>query len=139
MRRFFTIALLTVLGSSLAGCGSDSGTNPTTASLAGTWNLTTVNGSPLPFTAQASNPKIEIMNDQIIAAAGGTFTETGNYRVTNAGVVSTVPFTDSGTWVVNGTAVSFRFSSDNSVGTGTVSGNTFTVAESGFSSVYVKQ
>jgi hypothetical protein len=138
MRRVLALLILLAAASGIA-CGGDSGTNPTQASLAGTWNLSTINGSPLPFTVQAASPKIEVLNDQIIAAAGGTFTETGNYRFTNAGVVSTQPFTDAGTWTLNGTAVSFHFNSDGSTGTGTVSGNTFTVAQSGFSSVYTKQ
>jgi Lipocalin-like domain len=137
MRRITAIALL-AMSSAVAGCGGDS-TAPTPASLAGTWNLSTINGSALPFTLQAANPKIEYLNEQIIASANGTFTQTANARFTNAGVVSTQPITDSGTWVLSGTAISFQFASDGSTGTGTLSGNTFTVAQSGFSFVYTKQ
>ena len=139
MRRLISLVGI-VLSLVVLACGGSDSTSPTPISLAGTWNLSTVNGSALPFTLQASNPKIELLNDQIIASAGGTFTETFNYRVTGStGQVTTEPGTDSGTWTVNGTAVSFRFASDGSTGTGTVSGNTFTVAQSGFSSVYIKQ
>jgi hypothetical protein len=118
----------------LVAC-SDS-TSPT--SIAGTYNLTSINGSGLPFILQASGPKIEILSDQIVANAGGTFSESGNYRVTNGTAVTTQIITDAGTYTVSGTAVTFLFSSDGSTGTGTLSGNTFTIAGNGFSSVYTK-
>jgi hypothetical protein len=135
MRRFLALALL--LAS--ASCSSDSSTNPTPESLAGTWNLSTVNGSGLPFLLQAANPKAELLNDQLIVSAAGTFTETGNLRFTDADGVVNVPFTDSGRWALDGTAVNFTFLSDGSSGTGTVSGNSFTLGAFGFSYVYVKQ
>lgn len=137
MRR--VTALLALALSSVVAChGSD--TTAPAASLAGTWNLTTVNGAPLPFTAQAANPKIEVLNDQIVGTAAGTFTENGSLRITDAtGAVSSQPIVDSGTWTGSGTAVSFRFDSDGSTGTGTITGNTFTVAGNGYSNVYIKQ
>jgi hypothetical protein len=88
---------------------------------------------------QAASPKIEYLNEQLIVSASGTFTQTGNARYTANGVVSTQALVDAGTYVLNGTAVTFRFNSDGSSGTGTVSGNTLTVAEGGFSEVYTKQ
>jgi hypothetical protein len=137
MRRFLALVATALALASANGCRSDS-TGPS-ASLAGTWNLNTINGSALPVTIQAAAPKIEVLNEQLIVAAGGTFTQTGNLRVTDAGQVTNVPYTDSGTWTINGTAATFRFNSDGSTGTGTISGNTFTVAGAGFSAVYVKQ
>jgi hypothetical protein len=139
VRRLFPYIALIAASVSFAGCGSDSTTAPTPASVAGTWNLTTINGSPLPFLVQASNPKIEYLNEQLIVSATGTFTQTANARFTNNGVVVTQPIADAGTYVLNGTAVSFRFNSDGSTGTGTVNGNTLTVANGGYSQVYVKQ
>jgi hypothetical protein len=134
MRRLVSILLVVAL----TACG-DSSTGPTRATLSGTYNLTSVNGSVLPFTAQASDPKVEILGDQIVADGGGLFTENGSYRVTDAGTVTTTPITDAGTYVITGTAVVFRFDSDGSTGTGTISGNTFTVADNGLSFVYTKQ
>jgi hypothetical protein len=135
MRRFLALALL--LAS--ASCSSDSSTNPTPESLAGTWNLSTVNGSSLPFLLQAANPKVELLDDQFIVSSAGTFTQTQNVRLTDASGVTNLPFTDSGTWTLNGTSVTFTFTSDGSSGTGTVSGNSFTFGGPGFPLVYVKQ
>jgi len=134
MRRFLAVIALVAL----SACGSDSSTG-ISGSIAGTYNLTSVNGSGLPFTLQASNPKIEILSDQLIINTGGTFTENGNFRITNGTSVTTQSLPDAGTYIQNGTAVSFVFQSDGSTGTGTISGNTLTVAQSGFSSVYTKQ
>ncbi len=133
-RLAFAIAIFT---SFAVACGGDS-TSPTQASVAGTWNLKTVNGSGLPFTLQAANPKIEYLNEQLIVSASGTFTQTANYRVTDNGVVSTQPIVDSGSYTLSGTAVTFRFNSDGSTGTGTVSSSNLTVAAGGYSLVYVK-
>jgi hypothetical protein len=136
MRRLLALALLIAS----ASCSSDKSTNPTTASLAGTWNLSTVNGNPLPFIVQTQDPKIEILNDQFIISADGTFTETWNARFTEAsGAVTPVPFTDSGTWSQNGTAVTFHFTSDGANGTGTLNGTSFTLGDVSFPLVYVRQ
>jgi hypothetical protein len=137
MRRMFVLAC-SFAAVALTACGSDGSTAPTPASVAGTWNLTTINGSPLPFVLQALDPKVEILSDQITASSNGTFSDTYQFRFTQGTTVTTQTATDVGTYTLNGTAVSFIFS-DGSSATGTISGNTITVAESGFSSVYKKQ
>jgi hypothetical protein len=135
MRKILALVALALV----ASCGGSDSTNPTNASIAGTWNLSTVNGAGLPFVFQASNPKIELLNDQIIASVAGTFTETYNIRFTSTtGQVTQEAGADAGTYTISGTAISFRYA-DGSSGTGTVSGNTFTFAFGGFSQVFVKQ
>ena len=121
----------------LAACSGDSSTG--TTSLAGTYDLTTVNGAALPFVIQASAPKVELMSDRIIVNVGNTFSESGSLRETDGSTVSLVPFTDGGTYAVSGTAVTFVYASNGSSGTGTVGSGTFTIAQDGASSVYVKQ
>ncbi|MFL5620937.1 MAG: lipocalin family protein [Gemmatimonadaceae bacterium] len=137
MRRIF-VTVCTLAIALLTGCGTDYGTAPTQASLAGTWNLTTVNGAPLPFIIQAANPKLEVLSDQYILLANGTFTETYQLRGTVGTDVSTQTFTDAGTYSVTGTAVNVRYSDGTGL-TGTVSGNTVTIAQSGASLVFTKQ
>jgi hypothetical protein len=137
MRRLLS---LVVLATALSACGSDSSTQPTQASVAGTWNLTSVNGVALPWLAQAADPKVEVLNDQLVLSANGTFTQSQNVRFTDATqVVTTQAFNDAGTYSLNGASATFRFNSDGSSGTGTISGNTLTVGETGFSFVYTKQ
>ena len=136
MRRMLAI-VSTAAAVLLAGCGSDNSTNPTQAQVAGTWNLTTVNGSPLPFTIQAT-PKIEVVSDQLVVSTNGTFTETTQTRTTNGTTVTNQTVPDGGTYSLNGTAATFIFN-DGSTGAGTVSGTTLIVAFPGVSLDYQKQ
>ena len=140
MRRML-VSVFTVATVLLSACGSDSSTNPTPTSIAGTWNLTTVNGAALPYLLQAAsgaNPKVEIISDQIVISANGTFTQSTQARITQGTTVSTSTLPDNGTYSLTGTAATFVFS-DGSAGTATVSNNTLTIAESGISLVYIKQ
>jgi len=95
-------------------------------------------GSPLPFVVQASNPKLEVLSDQLVVNANGTFTENGQLRVSQGGTVVNQAVVGAGTYTLDGTAVSFQWS-DGSTGTATVSGRTATVAEDGYSYVYKQQ
>ena len=134
--RFIACLLLVVA----AACGGDSPTEPTPTSVAGTWRLQTVNGSVLPFlVGQVGADKLELTSDVLTVAASGSFTQMTQFRVTASGQVSTEDVPDAGTYALNGTAVTFTFDSDGSTGTGSLSGNTLTVAGGGFAMVYKKQ
>lgn len=123
----------------LVACGGDSTTQPTMASVAGTWNLQSVNGAALPYTISQSGSDSELLTgDVITATSSGSFTEITTYRVTQSGQTSTQTSSDAGSFSLNGTAVSFAFNSG-STGTGTLNGNTFTIAEGGVSFLYRKQ
>jgi hypothetical protein len=125
----------------LAACGGDDGpTAPTMASIAGTWNLQTVNGSPLPFTvAQSGADKIEVLGDAITVTATATFTQLTQVRVTQGGQATTQSVADAGSYTLSGKTVTFTFNSDGSSGTGTLNGTTLTVTDSGIALVYRKQ
>ena len=134
MRKFLTVAVFALF----TACGGDSSTQPVTASVVGTYQLSTINGSGLPFVLQAANPKVEILGDQLVVNAGGTFSQNTSIRVTNGTAVTTQTLLDAGTYTLNGTAATFMFNSDGSTGTATVGTNQLTIAEGGFSSVYKK-
>ena len=123
-----------------AACGGDSPTQPTSSSVAGTWSLQTINGTALPYiVAQAGSDKVELTSDVLTVVGSGSFTQITQVRVTQNGQVSTQSIPDAGSYVLNGTAVTFTFNSDGSSGTGSLSGNTLTIAEDGFAYVYRKQ
>jgi hypothetical protein len=122
------------------GCGGDSTTEPTTASVAGTWELSTVNGAPLPFIViQSGTSKLEWTADVITATSTGSFTQISTFRTTDNGQVTTNTVPDAGSYTLNGTAVTFTFNSDGSTGTGSINGNTLTVTQPGTALVYIKQ
>jgi hypothetical protein len=121
----------------LAGCDSEDAVLPTENVFTGTWNLGTVNGAALPYTVQ-STPKIELVGDQLVVSANGTFAVATQLRITNGTTITTQTVPDGGTYSVNGTSATFIFNGG-TTGAATVSGNTLTVAEPGVSLVYQKQ
>ena len=143
MRRMLAIAyaVSTVV---LAGCGSDSSTDPTQSSLAGnsalvgTWNLTSVNGAALPLLLQQSDPKVELLSDQLVVLANGKFTRSLLARFTDGTDSSTQTYPDSGTYSIRGAAAVFTFA-DGSGGMGTLVGNLMTVSGTGIPFVYQRQ
>jgi hypothetical protein len=129
-----------LLLTSAAACSGDSDpTAPTQASITGTWTLQTINGTRLPFiVAQTGADKLELTSDVLTVSGTGSFTQTTTLRLTQNGQVTTQSVADAGTYTLNGTAASFRFNSDGSTGTGSISGNTLTVTSEGFALVYTK-
>lgn len=135
MRRLLPLVALAVA----VACGSDSTTQPTIASVAGTWNLQSVNGSPLPFTlTQTGSDRLELLSDVVTANANGTYTEVAQFRTTVNGQSSTSTESDAGTFTLNGTAVSLTGTQTGNIN-GALSGNTLTLTEQGFAWVFVKQ
>ena len=128
----------------LTACGSDSSTAPTPTSLAdnsfviGTRNLTTVNGAVLPYIARAEDPLIELVSDRLVLLADGTFTELLRFRVTNSGAIRTQSRPDAGRYSFTGTVATFRFN-DQTGGTGTVLGDSLTIAGTGTPFVYIRE
>lgn len=133
MRKTF----LALLALTLA-CGGDS-TGPTEASVAGTWNLQSVNGTALPFiVSQTGTNKVEITADVLTVTSSGSFTEITTLRTTQNGTATTQTVADAGSYVLNGNNATFQFQSDGSIGSGTVSGSTLTVSQAGLSLIYKK-
>ena len=135
VHRFIGILALSVF---VASCGSDSATAPISTSIAGSYTLRTINGAPLPFIVlQVGADKVEVLNETVVVAEGGTFMQQGSLRVTEGGVVSTESYAETGTYTRNGTAITF-VNSDGSSGTGTVNGATITISIVGFAFMYRK-
>lgn len=124
----------------LLGCGGGDSTGPD-VNVVGTWDLQTVNGSALPFTLQFdpnTNTRFELVSDQYVVHAGGSYDEAFTTRQTVGTQVTDDPQTDAGTWVVSGNKVTLT-ASDGSPLTGTASGNHITASVGGFTLVYVKE
>ena len=124
-------ARLWILGLLIA-CGGSGVTAP--SSIVGTWHMVTVNGKPMPFAAlESDSSKIEITSGELILREGGGFTETLALRFTARGKVTSDDASGSGTYTVNGSAVTLVFTVDGETETtaGTWSGNTLTLIDSG--------
>lgn len=120
-------------------CTYDSLTTPTEALLTGKWNLTSVNGTALPYTiSQLGGKKSEVVADTLTMGASNTFTEVTVVRTTQNSDVTTQKITDVGSYQFNSATITFHFGSNNSIGSGTVTGKTMTVITSGVSFAYKK-
>jgi hypothetical protein len=140
MRRFIApiaLALLAFAPFVVEGCHSDSIGDPA-QSVVGTYSLASVDGAPIPFTLIPGDPKVEVVSDEINLASGGTFIQRTSFRVTRSGMVTTQDQLESGTYMVSGSTLSFRFSSDNSTVRATLAGSTFTIGDGGHALVYVR-
>jgi hypothetical protein len=130
--------LLVLAAFAAFGCGDSTGP---AASAVGTWQLQTVNGSPLPYTlAFIANPtyRLEIVNDVFIVNADGTFDETSTVRETQGSQVTTTDEFDSGTWVQNDAALTIT-ASDGSVSSAAIAGDKITANLNGGVVVYRRQ
>lgn len=133
-KMLFALALLSL------GCSSYDLATPTDQLLAGKWNLTEVDGTPLPYsTPQIGSNKQEVIEDVLTIAAPDTFTEVTTLRNTQNGQVTTQTITDSGTYEFNSYVVTFHFQSDGSIGAGTITGRKMKVITGGISFTYEKQ
>lgn len=139
-RSLARIAAFATLAFSLAACGSDSATSPTSVSVNGTYTLQTVNGKPLPFTFDSLDVanKVQIESDIFTFSQNGTFSERGTIRWTESGIVSTDNFNYSGSYTKNGTALTLRYT-DDSRSSGTIDGDRLTLVAENLSFVYVRQ
>lgn len=136
MRRLLSLAVILAA----VACGSDDSTTPTQTSVAGTWTLQTINGSPLPFTVATSPAKIEWLSSVVNVTSNGTWTSSLQVRTTVNGQASTTTSTDAGTYTLSGNNVAILSSSPGSTAqAGTINGNTLTVSQQGFVFVYTKQ
>jgi len=117
--------LLLALPLALMACGSDNDNTPTVVSLAGTWNLTTANGTALPFTI--SNPggtKVELLSASVVVTTAGAFTGTEQIRTTvGTGTPTTSTLPLAGTITASGTLVTVTLTGSTAV-TGTLTGTT---------------
>lgn len=108
-----------------AACGSTS--SPTTASVAGTYALQTIDGKNLPYLVGAQS------GDSSFVTSGRAVLTTSSYifqavlRNVIAGMSSIDTLADTGTYTLSGTAIGFKSNSDSSTTPATVNGNVITV------------
>ena len=130
------LALVVLTGVLLTACGGDA-FSPEAVS--GTYNLETVNGSPLPFTlTDDSTGTFTTTAASIILNANGTASISTTGTATIDGTTTTFTFGGSGTFeLVAPSAIRFTFP-DEETGSGTLDGDRITIIGEGDSFVYRK-
>jgi hypothetical protein len=98
-----------LMSCSLSACG-DSDTRPTPVDIAGTYNLVSANGRNLPAVV-TENPatgfRQEVIDGSVELRSDRTFTVRTDYRITNGGDVRESASSDSGTYTLTDTAITF--------------------------------
>lgn len=125
----------------LGACGGDDGgpAAPSEQSVAGTWNLQSINGVRLPFVIEQSGlDKVEVVGETYTLTNTGTFTQVTQYRATIDGRVTNESEVDAGSYVLNGTALTIHWNSGGQI-TASVSGRQLTATQDGLAVVYQKQ
>jgi hypothetical protein len=132
------IAVALLIAPLLLACGDDPA-GPSATTVAGTYSLRTVNGQPLPFLfVDQPGLRVEVISDEYMLNANGTFTTTITLRETEDTVVTTTSDSYSGQWLIDGNNINL-----NSVEVGREqasfsNGNTLTFALVGVTLVYQK-
>lgn len=130
------IAVLALLLLPLSACGGDS-TGPDN-SFAGSYELRSIGGSPLPFTViQVGADRLEVVSGTLTINEDGTFSDRATFRITESGNVTTEQEAVAGTYTRNNNAFTFS-DTDGDVYSGSLQGNTMTVTVEGLILVYQK-
>lgn len=138
MRRLLAHLLVFAALVTLAGCGSDGSTNAGPASVAGTYTLRTVNGSPLPYVLfELGDETYEVLADAVTLIEGGTWTESATFRSTEGGTETTVTSTSTGTYTLAGSVITFA-SAESGTFSGSVESGTLRLTEGGLLAVYTR-
>ena len=136
MRRLF--ASITILSLCLLVGACDSGTAPTQATVAGTWNLTSLNGSPPPVTVQAANPRIDVTLAQMQLGTDGGFSLLTVEKHTTGTTAENFTYTDAGYYVLIDNEITLGFTDGSSL-IGQIDGNTITLNLNGVTEIYEKK
>jgi hypothetical protein len=121
MRSQIRLAVLVGALATLASCGgSDSGTG-VRAAVTGTYQLSTVNGQPLPFTENSTGAVVKVTAGQLVAQSDGAFTETLTKSTTPpGGTTTTASVVSSGTYTVGNQVIVFTYSGSASTVLGSI-------------------
>ncbi len=126
-----TIPLLAIT-LTLAACGHDSvGPSADPPTIAGSYNLTTVDGLVLPFTVlDLGAYQAKLASGTLTLSADGTYSLELGIRIEDSGNVRMASSTDGGLWNVTGQTLTLASTRGDISRTGTVSGNMMTLQSS---------
>jgi hypothetical protein len=137
MRVLMKVAAIVVLGLTAACGGGDDGINEP-VSIAGTYNLQTLDGQAPPVVVlDEPGFKLEVMSGNFVLAANRTFTTNVVFRFTVDDEVSTESESFSGTYTVTGSTVTFTYS-DGDTESATLAGDTLTFSDGSSTAVFRK-
>lgn len=130
-----------LMAAMLAGCRTSSTpTGPAPAAdPAGTYALQSVNGSGLPYVVQSGASALTLTADVLTIASGGSWSESGSYRVTMNGTTTSQTAADGGTWSRSGVNLTlYRGSSGVQVYHGSIGNTQLYLTDNSLTYTFVK-
>jgi hypothetical protein len=135
MRNPFAVLLLTLM----AACGGSGASDPATpiVNLTGTWELRTIDGSPLPFTFPPSDSGTTTYLQSVFSIAPtGRYSELLTKVLAKPDGTLGANFTRVGTWVVTGSTVTFNDETSKETFQGHMVGSLLSVSRQGYTQLY---
>ena len=127
------VAVLIVAGIAVGGTWACSGDSTSPSSIAGTYNLQTIDGQSLPVVVfEEGTDKVEVMAGSMILNSDQTYSESVSFRITDGAIVTTDIEASAGSWTLSGSAITFTATAGDNAGDtflGSISGNTLTFIE----------
>jgi len=139
LTRLVTVLLVTAA----VACGDKNNVVAPIGSIAGTWNLQTVDGRPLPVTLdQTGDTIVELtaitMTLTASTSSSGSFSLSSTIRLTENGQSTSQTNSVSGTYSLNGAALSLTANGQTITGSWN-GGNTLTLSDGGSAFVFARQ
>ena len=123
--RYLKSIFAAVVLATAAACNNNDAVSPS-GSVVGTWNLRTLNGSPLPV---AIGSRTVLNAEQLSLNNDGSYSDIASYSDGST-------FTEVGFYDVNNNLITFQDQTDGISYTGSISGNVLTENNGSFTGVY---
>ena len=122
----------------MLACGGDSATSAS-AAVVGNWTLSTLNATALPYPFSGSGANKSEVTGGALTVTATSYSVVFSVRNTVNNVPTTTTSSDAGTVAISGSSVTLHSTVDATTTlTGTVSGNTLTLSETGFVYVFTR-
>lgn len=136
MNRYASVAALIAVVGTLAAC--DRTTSPK-GGMNATFDLTSVNGTSLPYTKTLGTATLRITSDVLVLHADGSYDDTTTYGIPYAGGMQSSTTIERGTYSVSGTTINFKSQSTGGRYSGSLNGTTLTESVNGRTPVYERR
>jgi hypothetical protein len=119
----------------LSACGIDDSSTPAGNVVAGTYNLTSVDGQNLPFVQPSSGGQTAIVSGTFVANKDGSFSESRVIRTVSSGATQTL--TTTGQLEIGGSVLTYTLTGGSS-GLGSITTNQLTLQWAAGTFLYIR-
>src|SRR5690242_13012312 len=137
MNRYVSVGAMIAGASALAAC--DRGATSPKGAIDATFDLTSMNGSSLPYTKTLGTTTLRMTSDVLVLRGDGTYEDQTNSEIPVGQRVQRSTSIERGKYSISDGAVSFSDQTNGSRYGGTISGTTLTQSVNGLTPVYERR